>query len=121
MEQKDLLRVLHGDIAHIQAIDPFDENMSKEKVIIYPKDVRHILLEYLTDKISMEDLNEWAKFISLRVDCVPPGDPYDDQLSDYYDDMCDVINFLSTPEIDGAISKNRVKEYLAKLLKYEDE
>jgi hypothetical protein len=37
---------------------------------------------------------------------------------DYYEVMWDVINCLSTPELDGEITKESVKGYLLELQKY---
>lgn len=119
MKREDLLKILEGDVTYINNVDIDDVNICKPEVIVYPSHVKHILLEYLTHKISDKALTSWAEFLCFRADYCSPN-YMNDEMEDYYEDMWYVLQCLSTPEIDGAITAERVKQYLSELLKYDD-
>ncbi len=121
MEIKDLQIILDGDIDRIGYVDSHDIALYEDKVVVYPKKVREILKKYLHDILSAKQLNEWAKFICIRGEYCCPENPSDfANNEDYYEDMWNVIQCLSTPEIDGEINEECVRQYLGELEKYTD-
>lgn len=119
MEREDLLKILHGDISHINEVDENDVALYDMEIIIYPIYVKNILQRYLMGKVSSNDLTNWAGFICVRGEYCSPN-YLDDNMVDYYEDMFYVIQRLSTPEIDGDVNEARVRSYLAELDKYPD-
>ncbi len=119
MEQSDLLKILEGDISHINSVNVEDIALYEVRVTVEPCHVRKMLYDYLAGKINARNLTKWAMFICLRAEY---GTPYylDDDMVDNYEDMFYVIQKLSTPEIDGEINEASVKLYLAELDKYPD-
>jgi hypothetical protein len=118
--REDLSIILHGDISHISKVNERDVGLFNVEVVVYPRDVKNILRSYLDGSISAEDLINWAGFICIRGEYCSPN-YLDDAKADYYEDMFYVIQRLSTPEIDGEISKSLVKSYLVELDKYSDD
>lgn len=128
MEKDNLIKILNGDIDLIDQVNVRDqESLFKNRTTIRPKHVRKMLIDFLQGKINSDDLIKWAVFICLRTEyiCVPSGiplsDPKLDEIADYYENMMYVIQRLSTPEIDGEVTKERVKQYLKELDKYKDD
>jgi hypothetical protein len=120
MEKDDLERILHGDIDHIYEVNERDPAELHILVPIFPKDVRSMLLAYLSNKITADELTYWAGFICIRAEyCIP--NYIDDDMVKYYEDMYYVIQRLSTPQIDGEVNETSVKQYLYELDKYGDE
>lgn len=117
MEKINLLKILDGDIALIGKVNVKDIALYEDRVTVEPRHVRNMLLDYLANKINSSDLTKWARFICLRGEY---GTPYylDDEMADFFEDMFYVIQRLSTPEIDGEITEERVKGYLLELEKY---
>lgn len=117
MEKINLLKILEGDIALIDKVNVKDIALYEDRVTVEPRHVRNMLLDYLANKINSSDLTKWARFICLRGEY---GTPYylDDEMADFFEDMFYVIQRLSTPEIDGEITEERVKGYLLELEKY---
>ena len=64
--------------------------------------IRNILESFLIDKISAEELEEWAEFIECRegID---------------YRDYADMIFSLANPKINGEISETSVRKLLNQL------
>jgi hypothetical protein len=118
MEQKDLERILHGDIEHIDNVNEHDIALYEMNIKVHPKDVKKMLEAYLSKKITADQLVNWAGFLCIRAEYCSP-DYYD--LNNYYEDMWYVVQKLSTPEIDGEINEAQVKQYLVELEKYEGE
>lgn len=128
MEKSDLIKILHGDVELIDRVNVHDIEAFKENdVLIRPKDVREMLLKFLRQQLSSEDLTKWAMFICLRGEYIPVSDEYSpmskefDEIGDYYSDMMHVIEKLSTPKLDGEVNEKNVKKYLSELEKYRDE
>lgn len=120
MERINLLKILQGDINLIDKINIKDIALFEVNVTIYPENVRAILRLFLQGHLTPFELTKWAKFICARAEYSCPNWE-DDKMADYYEDMWYVIQRLSTPEIDGEITENRVRQYLAELEKYGDE
>ncbi|MEM2160993.1 MAG: hypothetical protein QXN55_08580 [Candidatus Nitrosotenuis sp.] len=127
MEYDDLLKILNGDISHIDCVTSGDIALYSMQVTVLPKHVRKMLWNYLAGKISAEELSRWANFLCLRAEYSSVhylddklDDSLKDKLADYYEDMWYVIQRLSTPEIDGEIDEARVRSYLDELKKYPD-
>ncbi len=114
MKYEDLLKILHGDISHIIKVNEKDIALYEMEVIITPDDVKKMMHRYLTGIISAHNLTNWAGFLCIRAEYTAP----DAEDEDYYGDMWDVIQCLSTPEIDGEINETTVKSYLLELNKY---
>ena len=119
MEQIDLVKILEGDISHIDLVNMSDVALYEVRVAVEPRHVRKMLHDYLLGKINDKDLTRWAMFICMRAEY---GTPYylDDEMADYYEDMFYVIQRLSMPEIDGEVNEVSVKSYLTELTKYPD-
>jgi hypothetical protein len=117
MEQTDLLKILEGDISRIDSVNVEDVALYEVRVTVQPCHVRTMLNDYLAGKVNANDLTRWAMFICLRAEYGTP-DYLDDEIADYYEDMFYVIQCLSTPEIDGEVNEERVRQYLSELDKY---
>ena len=118
MERSDLEEIIKGNISLIYQVNVRDIALQKNKVEVQPADVNAMLDKYLTNKLSAEQLNNWASFVVLRGEYMSPEtDNVDD---DYYEDLWSVIEALSLPEIDGEITPSRVREYKKELEKYDD-
>ncbi|MFZ2486473.1 MAG: hypothetical protein WAW84_07790 [Candidatus Rickettsiella isopodorum] len=118
MEQTDLLKILNGDISYISQVNESDVALFGMRVIVNPQDIKKILLAYLSGELSADDLTNWAGFLCIRAEYVSPK--CEESNPDYYEDMWYVVQCLSTPEIDGEINEERVKQYLDELEKYTD-
>jgi len=103
--------------SNISLINDFDTNQVANKneiIIIKPSQVRKMLLKYLSGELSDFELNQWARFICLRLEYIVPGGD-DNKINDFYEDMYYVIQRVSTPEIDGDIDEDRIQSYLDEL------
>jgi len=123
MDKSDLIKILHGDITRLRISREQGVYVFNVEVTMYPADVKYILLQYLSDKISADDLWEWARYILINSDVYRhPRDHNDDEESDYYyyETMWYVIQRLSTPFLDGEITKPLVERYLTELSQYKD-
>lgn len=116
MEQTELLKILHGDIAMIERVNHSDIALYGLRVVVTPDDVKNLLERYLSGKLTSKQLILWAKFLCLRTEYVSPE--CDDANPDYYEDMWYVVQCLSTPEIDGEVNQKQVSLYLTELNKY---
>lgn len=120
MEYTNLLKILNGKIDLIDQVNIRDIALFEANVTIYPKVVKTMLRHFINGDLSSFDLYKWAKFICARAEyCCPNWDI--DEIADYYEDMMYVIQRLSTPEIDGEINEERVRQYLTELEKYPNE
>lgn len=118
MDKINLLKILEGNVSLIDRVNVNDVALSEDHVTVEPHHVRKMLKHYLAGQISSKDLTRWAIFICLRGEYY--GTPYslDDEMADYFEDMFYVIQRLSTPEIDGEVNEERVRQYLSELDKY---
>lgn len=117
MHIDNLKSVLNGNFELINKIEWPTEAKFEDIVIIYPKQVIAFLSKYYNGSISSENLSNWAGFICTRAEFEAPENENDE---DFYEKMWDVLSYLSTPEIDGEITVERVNEYLNMLKRYED-
>tara|TARA_R110000868_G_scaffold368973_1_gene632214 strand:- start:1424 stop:1804 length:381 start_codon:yes stop_codon:yes gene_type:complete len=117
MEQIDLLKILEGDISRIDSVNVSDIALYEVRVTVEPRHIRTMLNDYLDCKVNAKDITRWASFICLRAEYGTPN-YLDDEIADYYEDMFYVIQRLSTPEIDGEVNEERVRQYLSELDKY---
>lgn len=128
-----LSRVLHRELEVDEAIgrlSPFvdielDANPSYAswkqpigvEVRITSAEVRGVLLEYLSGTWDEHRLRRWAAFITHTAHYSAPEPPADDE--DFNDDLWDTLHELSSPELFGDITPDRVREMLGGLNKYE--
>ncbi len=117
MEKINLIKILEGDLNLIDKVNVHEIALYEDDVVIEPRHVRMMLLNSLTGKVTYDDLTRWARFICLRAEYCPPN-YLDDEMADYYEDMFYVIQRLSTPDIDGEVNEERVKQFLSELDKY---
>ncbi len=133
MEIENLEKILNGDIDLIDHVDVRDADLYENQVLITPRHVKQMLIDFLQGKVSSDDLKKWASFICLRGEyrCVLTPHAIDkkvtlqenkkyDEIADYYEDMMYVIQKLSTPEIDGEINEKTARQCLKELDKYKD-
>lgn len=118
MKKLDLEKILSGDVAHILEVDMHEPSDPKIEVVVLPMHLKNILLAYLDDKINEVEINTWAEFLCFRSGEYVSANWMDAKTVDLYEDMWHVVQKLSTPEIDGAITTITVKEYLKELEKY---
>jgi len=116
-DKDDLLKILNGDVSHIDEINTLNFGSSDTDVFVFPCHVKKMLVDFLDGKINAFDLNRWALFVSSRSEYTSEGWE-DDALANYYEDMWEVIQKLCSPQIDGDITPERVREYLKELDKY---
>lgn len=110
----ELNLILNGHLENVVKFNHVRED-SSITIFVLPSQVRKILLSYLNNDMSAEALNIWAEFLCFRGEYVGNNDNDDE---DYYEDMWYVLQKLSTPEIDGAITSETVRIYLKELDKY---
>ncbi len=110
----ELKRISDGHLENVAKFDNVRED-STICIIVFPNQVKKILLSYLKNEMSDDALNIWAEFLCFRGEYVGNDDNEDE---DYYEDMWYVVQKLSTPEIDGEITPDTVREYLRELDKY---
>ena len=118
IEKTDLEKILNGDVEHIKNIDMYEPINSKNKVPVLPINVKRMLLLYLDKRINNEELSSWAKVIYFRSSEYVSVALKDEKNGDSYENMWYVIKKLSTPEIDGKITPEIVKQYLKELHNY---
>lgn len=116
MHLDNLKFVLNGDFELIHKIEWPSEAKYEDVVTIYPNQVIDFISKYISNLISAENLSNWAGFICNRAEFETPDNESDE---DFYEKMWDVLSYLSTPEIDGEITVERVIEYLQILKRYE--
>jgi len=121
MQSNDLIKILNGEITHISSINidaPIIKNLS---IIVSPSHLRTVLQAYLNGDINDISLSCWARFVSLRGEYVAKHyHEEDEKYDDAYEEMWNIISYLSTPEIDGEINPKQVEEYKNKINIYFD-
>jgi|GEM_PF-3538897 len=111
MERIDLLKILGGNVDHINKININDSALFEVTIPVMPKNVEKMLLAYLSGDLSAVDLSKWANFLCVRSEFTC-SDYKDDNVANYYENMWYVIQRLATPEIDCEICKKQVELYL---------
>lgn len=121
MQSEDLVRILEGEITHAACIDIGAPTLRDVCIIVCPTHLKRILSAYLNGEINDVSLNLWAQFVSQRGEYVTKCFNEDDEkYDDTYELMWDIINYIATPEIDGAITPELIHEYLNKIEMYFD-
>jgi hypothetical protein len=121
MKIPDLIQILNGDIGLIDQVNIRDEALLEDEVLVTPRHVRKMLINFLQGKVTSPDLTKWAMFITLRDEYVTVDPKIDcmtlqfDEIQDYYDGMWSIIQWISTPCIDGEVNTINVGQYLEKL------
>ena len=90
------------------------QEIDEIEIAIVPDDIIYVLQKFLSGKLQSEYLLDWSSFLIIENVFVDPEwiyDPY----SDSYEPIWWVLQQLTCPAIDGAITFTRVKE-LAKYL-----
>lgn len=73
-----------------------------------------MLHAYLDSKVGAQILQEWASWALVQDEfCVSGWD--DDRIADHYEPMWYVLQRISTPFIDGEITRERVQSYVSEL------
>ncbi len=120
MNKINLLKILHGDVDLIHKVNIEDIALYEDAIPVYPQNVKKMLNLRLSGNIDTDELSQWAQFLCARSEYTSP-DSRDNDKSLYYEDMWYVIQKLSTPEIDGELTTERLEQYLNELKKYEEE
>ncbi|HFB67075.1 MAG TPA: hypothetical protein ENJ60_16190 [Aeromonadales bacterium] len=112
--------VLSGDLTPADAKEKLQSESMREgeEIFVTPEIVKGMLDKYLVGEVGAQRLSDWAGFLTSNDVYVTPGWE-DDTLADKYEPMWEVLQRLSTPFIDDAISKDRVESYIVELLKIE--
>lgn len=76
-------------------------------VVLTREQMRKIMNMYLDDEISAEQLSEWAELVEGR-----DGIAYEDG---HEQNIADVLFWISEPEINSKVTKNKIKEYIGYL------
>ncbi len=128
MKKNDLIKILRGDIFHINKIHaPYIGNFGI-KVTVSPIDIKKMLLKYLEGKISTKNIAKWALFLCTRSEYVSPlyANPsldyyltkrFDEVDWTYYKDMWLIVEGLSTIKGNEPIEKEQMKRYFTLLRK----
>lgn len=117
MKREDLIKILEGEISLIDKMNLKEIALAEIEIFVKPNHVRKMLLDFLAGKITADELAKWSKFICLRPEY---GSEFylDDEKWNYHETMFNVIQRLSTPELDGDVTHESVKNYLSKLKIY---
>lgn len=118
MDKINLLKILEGNISLIDRVNVNDVALPNDHVTVEPRHIRKMLKDFLAGKVNANDLTRWAMFVCLRGEYYGTPYSFDDEMADYFEDMFYVIQRLSTPEIDGEVNEERVRQYLSELDKY---
>jgi len=105
---------LEGEISlKNENLKPLYKQKSNEdcQVTIIPSAIVKMLSIYLNRQISEKELSEWASFIIVSDVYVSPNWEIDEQ-ADKYESMWNILQQLSSPEIDGEVTPERVKEHI---------
>lgn len=89
------------------------------EVFVTPNLVKSMLDKYLAGEVDDKQVSDWAAFLTSNDVYVTPGWE-DDSRADRYEPMWGILQQLSTPFIDGSITKERAKRFIAQLHKLED-
>ena len=89
-------------------------DLQGQEVFVTPEAVEAMLNKFLDDEMNAQQLSHWADFLISNDVYVTEGWE-DDTQSDKFEPMWEILQELSTPFIDGPITKNRVKNYITQL------
>ena len=80
----------------------------QDMVELYKIDVVNVMKVFLDKRISSDDLSVWAELVEGR-----DGIQYEEEFQKV---IADVLFWLSSPDINGELTNEKVKEYLDYLL-----
>lgn len=106
--------VLHGDLTPTEAKKKVQSDAQEQEVFVTPTIIKAVLNKYLAGVIDHQQLSEWAAFLTSHNVYVTEGWE-DDTQADKYEPMWEILQQLSTPFIDGLITKDRVEGYISQL------
>lgn len=106
--------VLHGDLTPAEAKSKVRPDLQEQEVFVKPSIIEMMLNKYLTDVVDAQQLSDWAAFLTSH-DVYVTEDWEDDAQADKYEPMWEVLQQLSSPFIDGPITKDRVEGYINQL------
>lgn len=86
------------------------------EVFVTPAAIVATLIRYLVGDIDSEYLCKWATFLIGNDVYVTKGWE-DDVIADRYEPMWEILQMLSTPNIDGTVNKERAEEFIEVLNK----
>jgi len=89
-------------------------NPGASEVFVTPTDVEWVLEKYLSGEIRADLLYEWAGFVVSSNVYVTPG-WQEDTFADAYEPMWEILQKLSAPSVNGALTEKRALEYLSTL------
>ncbi len=118
MKRNDLERILQGDIAHIDEVDMYEPTDHVTELPVLPIYVKNMLLNYLSGKTTAQELTKWALFLIYRTGEYVCINWENEKSTAFYEDMFYVVQRLSSPEIDGEVTTESVRQYLTELAKY---
>ena len=81
------------------------------EIIIFPRHVISMLRKYINGAIDSIKVRDWAAYLVIMEQYVASSD-YTSITEDDCEKMWEIIQELSTPEIDGELTKFRAKNYL---------
>lgn len=79
-----------------------------DELILRNEDVLNIMELFLGEKIDAKELSDWAELVESR-----DGITYED--ADIGDKISMVLFWLSSPEINGELTKDKIQEYITYL------
>ncbi|PIR34622.1 MAG: hypothetical protein COV36_00440 [Alphaproteobacteria bacterium CG11_big_fil_rev_8_21_14_0_20_44_7] len=111
LNRKEILIDLLGVNKPIQdlitALSNFEWDSDVELVVLSRNDVAKVLREFISGKISSDQINLWANTIEGRDDIGFEND--------FYDLLKDIIFELANPELEGEITIHKVRAILKSL------
>lgn len=100
----DLLS-MNGSIRKLlNDLSSFGYDSSEPLIVVTTKDIEVILTKCINNLIDISDLEEWANAIEIR-----------DDIDFENDDLKEIIFELANPDINGAITKERLLEIVGLL------
>ena len=86
MKTADLIQILNGDIDLIDHVNVKDGAPLANRVLITPRHVKKMLVDFLQGQMTASDLNKWAMLLCLRCEYVSVN-PDIDQLTTKHDEF----------------------------------
>ena len=107
-------KVLHGDLVPADAKSKMHLNTQEPEIFVTPVIIEVMLRKYLAGVIDAQLLSDWAEFL-ISHDVYVTEDWEDDSQADKYEPMWEILQQLSSPFIDGTITKDLVESYISQL------
>lgn len=84
------------------------------EVHITPPDLLPMLKRYFDGKATANEMQEWASWILFQEELCILGWQNDD-LADYFEPMWNILQAISSPAIDGPLSRTKAHAYMSML------